>query len=73
MVDIEPQRSHSRGMETSTKIELIINNTGMDLSDFDIVIGDAIRAGGILPEELADLLSLTPVDGYPGRWRIDAR
>lgn len=49
----------------------IINNTGTDIRMFHEYIMDAILAGGKLPEELADLLTLTPVDGYPDRWRVD--
>jgi hypothetical protein len=49
----------------------IINNTGDDLSMFDNAIIAAVKAGGVLPEELADLLTLAPVAGYPGRWRVD--
>lgn len=51
---------------------MVINNTGTDLSMFDGAIRDAIANGGTLCEELADLLTLTPVDvNGETRWRVE--
>lgn len=50
---------------------LIINNTGADIDVIHEAIMTVIR-GGEVPEEIADLVTVTPVDGYPGRYRVDA-
>lgn len=50
----------------------IVNNTGTDLRMFHDAIVDAILAGGVLPEELADVLTLNPVTvNGATRWVID--
>lgn len=53
-----------------TDIFVIYNAAGA--SDFHSAIVDAIIAGGVLPDELSDLLTLTKVivDGAT-RWRVD--
>ena len=49
-----------------------MNNTNSDIRMFDKVISDAIKNGGVLPEELADIFKLTPVKvGDETRWIID--
>lgn len=55
----------------STPVLFIVNNTGTDLRMFDEAIAAAIVANGVLPEELADLITLTPITPYVNRWRID--
>lgn len=51
---------------------MIVNNTRERLDgEFHEAIMDAILGNGVLREELADVLKLTPVEGIPGRWRID--
>lgn len=51
---------------------MIVNNTREILNgEFHEAILDAILGDGVLCEELADVLKLSPVEGYPGRWRVD--
>lgn len=41
---------------------ILVNNTGCDIRDFDAEIIAAVRNGGRLPEELADLFTLTIIE-----------
>ena len=58
---------------------LWVNNTGLDLSDFDAEIAKALRETGALPEELNDTLVAVLVDPAQGnpdgtpRYRLEVR
>jgi hypothetical protein len=53
---------------TETKFSKVIlaNMTGEDLRGFDHVFLDAVRNGGVLPPELADLFTMTLVEVEDG-------
>jgi hypothetical protein len=42
---------------------LIVNNSGVDLRDFEREIAESLRRDGTLPEELADVLIVSKVAG----------
>lgn len=45
-------------MKSNANHVILVNNTGCDIRDFDAEIIAAVRNGGTLPEELADLFDL---------------
>lgn len=55
---------------------MIVNNSNVNLSDFEVAIVKSLRETGSLPEELADLFVVTRLDGLnedgSPRWIIDA-
>ena len=67
----EAKSSHdNNGRKISTRA--IFNCTGADIDFASEAILDAIKTGTDLPEEIADLLTLTVVDGDDGiRGRIN--
>lgn len=50
---------------------VIVNNSNLDLRIFDKVIADCCENNSPLPEELSDIVTLTQIEGYQNRWRID--
>lgn len=52
----------------------LVNNTGCDIRPYEVEILASLKATGKLPEEVADLFTVTHVldneDGTP-RWRLD--
>ena len=41
---------------------ILVNNSGSDIRDFEVVIINAIKSGEGLPEELADLFTLDVIE-----------